>query len=126
LGAVFVSAPETLCFGIFRVSFKMNDTCLNRAILPVLTSTKGKGPSRFREIRQPVSPTKELKEMNIRAMFSRFRADETGAVTVDWVVLTAGVCSLVVIAMAGLKGNMSSIGQRIEDHLMTATIDTTF
>lgn len=64
--------------------------------------------------------------MNIRAMFSRFHADETGAVTVDWVVLTAGVCSLVVIAMAGLKGNMTSIGQRIEDHLMTASIDETF
>lgn len=61
--------------------------------------------------------------MNMRAMISRFHADETGAVTVDWVVLTAAVCSLVVIAMAGLKGNMTSIGQKIEEHLLSASIE---
>ncbi len=61
--------------------------------------------------------------MNMRAMISRFQADETGAVTVDWVVLTAAVCSLVVLAMAGLKGNMTSIGQKIEEHLLSASIE---
>ncbi len=64
--------------------------------------------------------------MKVLRMFSRFRADETGAVTVDWVVLTAAVCSLVAIAMAGLKGNMTSIGQKVEDHLSSASINTTF
>ena len=64
--------------------------------------------------------------MNMRAMISRFHTDETGAVTVDWVVLTAAVCSLVAIAMAGLQGNMTSIGQKIEEHLLSASIDTTF
>jgi len=57
---------------------------------------------------------------------ARFGTEETGAVTVDWVVLTAAVCSLVAIAMAGLKGNMTSIGQKVEQHLSSASIQTTF
>ena len=56
----------------------------------------------------------------------RFGADEAGAVTVDWVVLTAAVCSLVAIAMAGLRGNMTSIGQKAESYLSNASINTTF
>ncbi|MBC7142518.1 MAG: hypothetical protein H5U18_10260 [Rhodobacteraceae bacterium] len=59
-------------------------------------------------------------------MISRFEADETGAVTVDWVVLTASVCGLVALAMAGLKGNMTSIGQKTEQFLTAQTINTTF
>lgn len=57
---------------------------------------------------------------------SEFSADQSGAVTVDWVVLTAAVVGLVAIAIAGLRGNMSSIGQRAGDHLSSATINTTF
>lgn len=64
--------------------------------------------------------------MKVMRLFSRFRAEESGAVTVDWVVLTAAVCALVGIAMAGLRGNMTSIGQQVEDHLSAATITTTF
>ncbi|MCV2871694.1 hypothetical protein OEZ71_05245 [Defluviimonas sp. WL0050] len=64
--------------------------------------------------------------MKFIRMFSRFRTEETGAVTVDWVVLTAAICALVGIAMAGLRGNMTSIGQRVQDHLSSATITTTF
>jgi len=56
----------------------------------------------------------------------RFLAAEDGAVTVDWVVLTASVVSLVLVAMAGLKGNMTSIGQKTEQFLSSATINTTF
>ncbi|MGB3316803.1 MAG: hypothetical protein WBB85_20615 [Albidovulum sp.] len=64
--------------------------------------------------------------MIIRTVRSRFVTDESGAVTVDWVVLTASVCGLVVLAMGSLQGNMTSIGQRIQDHLSTMTIDDTF
>lgn len=56
----------------------------------------------------------------------RFLAGEDGAVTVDWVVLTAGVVSLVLVAMAGLKGNMTSIGQKTESWLSSQSINTTF
>jgi Flp pilus assembly pilin Flp len=58
--------------------------------------------------------------------FTRFTDEETGAVTVDWVVLTASVCGLVVIAMAGLRGNMTSIGQKVQDFLSSQTINRTF
>ena len=41
-------------------------------------------------------------------------SEDDGAVTVDWVVLTASVVSLVLVAMAGLKDQMTSIGQKTE------------
>ncbi|PKP73706.1 MAG: hypothetical protein CVT84_12080 [Alphaproteobacteria bacterium HGW-Alphaproteobacteria-6] len=64
--------------------------------------------------------------MKLFKRVTRFTADQSGAVTVDWVVLTAAVVGLSAIAMAGLRGNMSSIGQRAGDHLGSATINTTF
>ncbi|MEZ5777846.1 MAG: hypothetical protein R3E44_05745 [Paracoccaceae bacterium] len=51
-----------------------------------------------------------------------FCSDETGAVTVDWVVLTAAVIALTAIAMAGLKGNMNSIGQNIDNYLSSVSV----
>ncbi len=55
-----------------------------------------------------------------------FAADDCGAVTVDWVVLTAGVVGLVFVAMAGLRGNMTSIGAQAGDTLSGLSINTTF
>jgi Flp pilus assembly pilin Flp len=50
----------------------------------------------------------------------RFFGDETGAVTVDWVVLTAGVVVLAVIVMppiqAGVTNMASYIGDTIESY----------
>ncbi|WP_284163568.1 hypothetical protein [Frigidibacter sp. SD6-1] len=54
--------------------------------------------------------------------FKKFNDDETGAVTVDWVVLTAGVVSLVAIAMGAIKGNMSSIGDKVEAYLSSVSV----
>ncbi len=64
--------------------------------------------------------------MGLNRMFTRFRDDDSGAVTVDWVVLTASVCGLVALAMAGLQGNMSSIGQKVENFMSSQDIATTF
>lgn len=64
--------------------------------------------------------------MKLWMMAKGFSAEEDGAVTVDWVVLTAAVCGLVALAMAGLKGNMSSVGQKVENYLDSATINTSF
>lgn len=58
--------------------------------------------------------------------FQRFTASEDGAVTVDWVVLTAAVCGLVVVAIAGLRGNMSSIGTAAGSFVGGQSINTTF
>jgi len=56
----------------------------------------------------------------------RFSQDEAGAVTVDWVVLTAAVVGLVGLAMAGLRGNMTSVGAKVQDHLSGMSLSTTF
>lgn len=65
-------------------------------------------------------------EMKFWNVCKRFGRDADGAVTVDWVVLTASVCGLVALAMAGLKGNMTSIGQKTEEFLSAQSISTTF
>ncbi len=64
--------------------------------------------------------------MRVFAIARKFRTSEDGAVTVDWVVLTAAVCSLVALAMNGLRGNMTSVGQKAADHVSNMTISTTF
>jgi len=56
----------------------------------------------------------------------RFSHDQDGAVTVDWVVITAAVCGLVGLAMAGMRGNMTSVGQKAGDFLSSTPINTTF
>ena len=41
-----------------------------------------------------------MKRKKIIEFFSRFRRNERGAVTVDWVVITAGVVGLAITAFA--------------------------
>ena len=41
--------------------------------------------------------------------FTKFKNDETGAVTVDWVVLTAGVVLLAAVAVNAVKGQLGTI-----------------
>ncbi|WP_281966694.1 Flp family type IVb pilin [Roseovarius nanhaiticus] len=43
-----------------------------------------------------------------------FRADEDGAVTVDWVVLTAAVVGLGVAGVATVKGSVSTLAGKIK------------
>lgn len=63
------------------------------------------------------------RNMKFTAFIKKFSGAEDGAVTVDWVVLTAAVCGLVVVAMAGLQGNMTSIGQQVQNYLSSRTIE---
>ena len=64
--------------------------------------------------------------MDMFRLAGRFAQEEDGAVTVDWVILTAGVVGLVAIAMAGLRGNMSSIGANVQDNMSNMQINTSF
>ena len=64
--------------------------------------------------------------MKFFKLAKKFNNEEDGAVTVDWVVLTAGVVGLVFVAMAGLRGNMTSIGAQAGDTLSGLSINTTF
>lgn len=55
-----------------------------------------------------------------------FRTDEEGAVTVDWVVLTAAVIGLGVAALGAIKGGVGSISSLINGYLSSQTISSTF
>ena len=64
--------------------------------------------------------------MKMFKLFKTFRNDEEGAVTVDWVVLTAAVVGLGVAALAAVKGGTGALTSKISSHLSSQTISTTF
>ncbi|PVA10389.1 hypothetical protein DC366_09135 [Pelagivirga sediminicola] len=51
-----------------------------------------------------------------------FRADEDGAVTVDWVVLTAAVVGLGIAGVAAVRGGVNNLAGEIESGLNSGTI----
>jgi Flp pilus assembly pilin Flp len=54
-------------------------------------------------------------------MFSKFMADETGAVTIDWVALTAGILLLGIAVVYGIfEGGVSQLATSINSNLSTA------
>ncbi len=57
--------------------------------------------------------------MKFLNLAKRFQKDEDGAVTVDWVVLTAAIVGLGLIVMTAIRPAISSlavaIGQEVED-----------
>jgi hypothetical protein len=55
-----------------------------------------------------------------------FSNDEAGAVTVDWVVLTAAVVGLGVAALAAVRSGTASLTSKISNQLSSQTISTTF
>mgnify|MGYP005841567487 CR=1 FL=1 len=52
-----------------------------------------------------------------------FHADESGAVTVDWVVLTAAVVGLAVAAVAAVKGGVDSLASDIKTGVTAISVD---
>jgi Flp pilus assembly pilin Flp len=56
----------------------------------------------------------------------KFNDNEDGAVTVDWVVLTAAVVGLGVAALAAIKGGTGALTTKINNHLASQSISTTF
>ena len=55
-----------------------------------------------------------MKLMNI---FKRFQKDEDGAVTVDWVVLTAAIVGLGLIVMTAIRPGVSTLASNIGSEL---------
>jgi hypothetical protein len=55
-----------------------------------------------------------------------FNNDEAGAVTVDWVVLTAAVVGLGVAALAAVKSGTKELTNKISGHMSSQSISTTF
>ena len=55
--------------------------------------------------------------LKLRKLFKSFRADESGAVTVDWVVLTAAIVGLGMVVMQTVGGGITQLGDEIVDNL---------
>ena len=57
---------------------------------------------------------------------SRFAREETGTVTVDWVVLTAGVVGLVSAIFLALGNDTADYSERIGSHMSAQSIKTSY
>jgi len=51
--------------------------------------------------------------MKLFNLLKTFRDDESGAVTVDWVVLTAAIVGLGIAVIAAVSGGVSELGEQI-------------
>ena len=63
--------------------------------------------------------------MKIANLFKAFAKDETGAVTVDWVVLTAAIVGLGMVVVTSVGGGIETMGGNISDNLGTQSIGYT-
>ena len=59
-------------------------------------------------------------------LFMNFAKDESGAVTVDWVVLTAAIVGLGIAVMASVSNGLEDLSGDIEGQLTDQGISTTF
>ena len=51
--------------------------------------------------------------MKLTHLFKAFKKDESGAVTVDWVVLTAAIVGLGMVVMTTVGGGITGLGDAI-------------
>ena len=51
-----------------------------------------------------------------------FAADESGAVTVDWVVLTAAIVGLGLAVITSVRSGVQSLGTDIQNSLTSASV----
>ena len=62
--------------------------------------------------------------MKFFKLYKNFQADEDGAVTVDWVVLTSAIVGLGVAVLATVANGTKKIGSTISGDLASRTIVT--
>ena len=55
--------------------------------------------------------------MKIKNLFKNFARDEDGAVTVDWVVLTAAIVGLGMVVMKTVGGGIETMGTTVATDL---------
>ncbi len=60
--------------------------------------------------------------MQIINLIKNFHNDESGAVTVDWVVLTAAIVGLGLAVVASVSGGVNSLGESISAAVSTTTV----
>lgn len=60
----------------------------------------------------------------LKARWAKTRLDdESGAVTVDWVVLTAGIVGVAAVAATQIEGAVNVLGTSISDSVSTKPVD---
>ena len=64
--------------------------------------------------------------MKFFKLAKKFHNEEDGAVTVDWVVLTAAVVGLGVAALAAVKSGTGTLSTKINTYLSAQEITSTF
>ncbi len=60
--------------------------------------------------------------MKLFAHIKNFAADESGAVTVDWVVLTAAIVGLGIAVVASVRTGTTSVASEIQTSLEAGTL----
>ncbi|MCC5959870.1 MAG: hypothetical protein JJU08_11070 [Rhodobacteraceae bacterium] len=63
--------------------------------------------------------------MKLFANIKNFAADESGAVTVDWVVLTAAIVGLGIAVIASVSGGVNNLADRISTSVAGTEIGVT-
>ena len=64
--------------------------------------------------------------MNMFKLVKKFNADEEGAVTVDWVVLTAAVVGLGAAALSVVSKGAGGAATKVDAYLSSVAVKTTF
>ncbi|PRY25096.1 hypothetical protein CLV78_102274 [Aliiruegeria haliotis] len=64
--------------------------------------------------------------MKLFNLIKNFRNDEDGAVTVDWVVLTAAIVGLGIAVLTAVEGGVESVTNEITTELSRDRVKTTF
>ncbi len=64
--------------------------------------------------------------MNLFNLIKRFERDEDGAVTVDWVVLTAAIVGLGIAVLTTVGGATDDYAVKIGSHLSSQGIKTQY
>ena len=64
--------------------------------------------------------------MKLFKLAKTFRNDEDGAVTVDWVVLTAAIVGLGIAVLTSVTSGTKTVTKAVSTHLNGTTVTTTF
>jgi len=60
--------------------------------------------------------------MKLFKITRKFKQDEDGAVTVDWVVLTAAIVGLGIAVLASVRGGTTALADRISASVATTAV----
>lgn len=59
-------------------------------------------------------------------LFNTFLNDESGAVTVDWVVLTAAIVGLGIAVLTSVGGGTTSLADKVSSHMSSRDVTTAY